>query len=497
MDNHEQNKKLMAVSKVRLLITVCVLAAALCAVIFMLSNGKIVSAGGMEVIFEDGKIKKGVTINGVDVGGLSPNEAKQKINEEVEKYKQEVLTLAIEHEGFKAVFTAEQLGLEADVDKALTQAMLIGRGGSIIERQKALSAAFAVNIELGFKYDLALLDSNITNEIKKLNILAKEPEPKIENGKITFSEGVSGLDIDIDNLLNLIKTEVINGTLNNVKIPGSIINPHRTKEEYEANIGLIGRFTTSYNYSDSGRSEDRIHNLEMMCSILTKRTVEPGEIFSINQTTGPRNNPNIWKPAHAISGGYYKKVLAGGVCQVATTLYNAVLLADLKVVQRVPHSIPSGYCDLGYDATLAYNSKDFQFQNNTDWPVFINLYVDRDKMTVNCEIFGKLREDGLTVELKKPVILERRPSKAPVTYTMDPSKVKPAHDYIKVETCKLFKDAKGKIVKQEKLPNTTYPGNAAILLGPDPSASPEPTEPTASPTPEGSQEPAESPDPGE
>jgi len=108
----------------------------------------------------------------------------------------------------------------------------------------------------------------------------------------------------------------------------------------------------------------------------------PGQVFSFNQVVGPRDREHGFKEALEIVDGEFVPGIGGGVCQVSSTLYNAVLLANLPIVERTNHSKPLGYVGLGRDATVAYGARDFKFANNTGAPRVILAETTKNKLTV-------------------------------------------------------------------------------------------------------------------
>ena len=141
---------------------------------------------------------------------------------------------------------------------------------------------------------------------------------------------------------------------------------------------MISAYTTS-----TTSNKHRNNNIDLSAQAINGVTVLPGETFSFNKTTGERTAEKGYKEAAAISGGQSRDEIGGGVCQPSSTLFNAVARADLEIVERYPHAWPSSYVEKGFDATVNWPGLDFQFKNNTDWPIFIvAAYKDR-KITVN------------------------------------------------------------------------------------------------------------------
>lgn len=144
---------------------------------------------------------------------------------------------------------------------------------------------------------------------------------------------------------------------------------HLDPEITAAHYALIDREIGSFRTWISG-SGGRVTNIILATASLNNCLLLPGEVFSFNKANGPRTAERGYRHAPVIVGGAVVPGLGGGVCQVSTTLYNAVLRAGLEVVERYPHSRPVGYVPPGMDATVA-DSLDFKFRNSTDRPILI------------------------------------------------------------------------------------------------------------------------------
>ncbi len=160
------------------------------------------------------------------------------------------------------------------------------------------------------------------------------------------------------------------------------------------------RFYTSFPTS----SAERKSNIALAARSLNNTLVPSGEEFSFNLTVGPRTEKRGYKTAKIIAGGKFIDGVGGGVCQVSTTLYNALLLSGLKITEYHPHSLPVGYVAPSFDAMVNSGSADLRFLNNTDNPIIIKAWVENDKLYV--EVYGEKmtcryeRESVITGEIK-------------------------------------------------------------------------------------------------
>jgi len=138
------------------------------------------------------------------------------------------------------------------------------------------------------------------------------------------------------------------------------------QEENNTNV-LIAGFTT---VSD-GLTQEEHDNINLAASTISGTIVNPGEVFSQNETAGPYTEEKGYKEGDGYVGGEIVKDFGGGVCNVATTLYNTSIASDLDIVERHNHSMPVSYVPYGQDAAVAYGYKDFKFKNNTEHPILI------------------------------------------------------------------------------------------------------------------------------
>lgn len=170
-----------------------------------------------------------------------------------------------------------------------------------------------------------------------------------------------------------------------------------------ANLTLRAEFFTSYPTS----TEERKHNIKTAATSLDKTFVDIGGEFSFNLTVGERTEAHGYKKAKVISRGRFEEGVGGGVCQVSTTLYNAVLLAGLTVTEYHPHSLPVSYIAPSFDAMVSFGSADFKFYNDTHNPIIIKVYADNS--TIKIQIYGEPMTEKY---VRQSRIIEEIPSEA-------------------------------------------------------------------------------------
>ncbi len=152
------------------------------------------------------------------------------------------------------------------------------------------------------------------------------------------------------------------------------------------NIVLRSKFYTSYSHS----SKERKNNIKLASNAIDKTFIDVGGEFSFNKTVGARTTERGYKTSKIIVSGEFIDGVGGGVCQVSTTLYNAVLLAGLDIVEYHPHSLPVSYVSPSFDAMVSYNFADLRFINNTSNPIILHTITTDNTLTV--EIYGEPNE---------------------------------------------------------------------------------------------------------
>ncbi len=167
-------------------------------------------------------------------------------------------------------------------------------------------------------------------------------------------------------------------------------------------IVLRSEFCTAY----SSSTPERKHNIKLASNALNDTFVDAGAEFSFNRSVGERTVKRGYKTSKIIVGGEFVDGVGGGVCQVSTTLYNAILLAGLKIIEYHPHSLPVSYVAPSFDAMVNSNSADLKFMNNTHNPIIIKTFADGEKLRV--QIFGEelteryLRKSEITEKIQPP-----------------------------------------------------------------------------------------------
>lgn len=262
-----------------------------------------------------------------------------------------------------------------------------------------------------------------------------------------------------------VRDAAVAGGARQATIKMTVIEPGRTTKQAEQ-FNIVARVAgASTNLGDS--SENRIHNVALMAEILDLRLVLAGETFSFNNAVGPRTPERGFREGLAISGGLMIPSIGGGVCQVATTLYDAAFAMGLSIGQRVNHSFYISHYGLGMDAAVSWGGPDLSFTNNTDHPLLIRATADASTMIVN---LYSAPSDGRSIE----AITGERYNVVPATnrYLSDPlapaGKVVPytdGQDGFSVDVTRIVK-LNGEILSDDIFASTYVPEGKTFLVGP-------------------------------
>lgn len=349
-------------------------------------------------------IKSGIYADSVDLSSKTSAEAEAAIDAYVEELKSvEITLLAADNNEVKT--TAGDLGITWSNRELVSEALELGTQGNIIERYKMLKDLehdkYIFTIE--FEFDIEAINNILTEEATKFNQEAVNASLKRENGVFTVVDGQTGYVVDVETSIDLVYDYMTNEWDHQAcSIPLDIIvdEPIGSAEELAMVTDVLGTFTTSYKTSGASRSA----NVQNGCSLINGITLYPGEEFSTYETVSPFSEANGYYMAGSYLNGKVVDSLGGGICQVSTTLYNAVLRAELDVTERHNHSMIVSYVDPSADAAIAESAgKDFRFVNNTDYPIYIEGYTENKKITFT--IYGKeTRDAGREVRYESKVL---------------------------------------------------------------------------------------------
>ncbi len=281
-----------------------------------------------------------------------------------------------------------------------------GRRGNAVKRYKELKDLEQKTLHLPFdvSLDADLVNAWLDENEERYEQKAVNYELHRRDGAFVITSGQRGSQLDKAATFDKIMSSVSDGWdfgPREVELVIAVQEPLGSKEELEAVADVLGTYTTTYKSSGKARSA----NVENGCRLASDVTVYPGEEFSVLEHITPFTEANGYQLAASYQQGQVVDSLGGGICQVSTTLYNAVLRAELDVTERHNHSMIVSYVSPSADAAIAESSgKDFRFRNNTDYPVYIDGTVSSDK-SITFTIYGKeTRDEGHKVSFESETL---------------------------------------------------------------------------------------------
>lgn len=406
------------------------------------------------------KIESGIYVEDIDLSGLTKSQARQEIEDYVTGFGGAQITLHVNDVG-EIPTTAAELGLKWGNDDILEEAVNFGRDGDILNCYRELKNLEYKNkvYRVQFDFDKANIRSLIEENAGQYNQEAVNATlQKTEEG-FSVTEGQTGRVIDTEASVDLVYDYLTgdwNGASCDIDLAVRIDEPQGKAEDLEKVRDVLGTFTTSYSTSGGARSA----NVANGCRLLNGITMYPGDEISALESITPFSEDNGYFMAASYLNGQVVDSLGGGICQVSTTLYNAVLLAELEVVERYNHSMIVTYVDPSADAAIAESSgKDFKFKNNLDYPIYIEGYTTPEKK-ITFTIYGVETRDSGREVIYESEVLERIEPDAEVIYVDESMpvgfcSVQSAHIGYKARLWKIVKE-NGEEISREQVNSSSY-----------------------------------------
>ena len=367
------------------------------------------SAGDEADTAETGTIPENIFISGQNVSGMTADEANQVVADYLSRYGDVEFTLQA---GEKSVTAdGEDIGLTAKNADVVTRALNYGKEGNLVSRYKAnkdmengVKKDFAISLTADINTAKTYLDENSD----ELNIKAVNNGLKRENGSFTYVEGSSGVTVLTDQSAVLIADYISaqwSGENATIDLITEVTEPKGTREELAQVQDVLGSFETDFSSSLLRPEEECADrgggNSTALCCI-------PAIPCRSTRRFPPFDAENGYALAPSYENGTTVDSYGGGICQVSTTLYNAVMRAELEIVTRSAHSMIVTYVEPSMDAAIAGTFKDLQFKNNQETPIYIEGYTNGG--TLGFRIYGKeTRPDNRKVTFESEVTSQTDP----------------------------------------------------------------------------------------
>lgn len=356
------------------------------------------------------RIFPGVTIDGIDVGGMTRAEAESALGQGgVDNSR---VNLHVQADAYTYDITGDDVPLYRNVSEMTAVAYAAGRGNTtalrgsgrtpLSERVASIRAMqqspVTLTTQVTYDHDaVRKIAENIAADVTCSPVNATVESFDVSTKQFTFNSDISGAELDANTVYQTLTGVLDTGNYTaSLRLQSDTVLADVTKTQIVGKFGKISEYTTK-----TTSNANRNTNIDLSCQAINGYRVDPGDTFSFNQATGQRTAAKGYKEATAISGGQSVPEVGGGVCQTSSTLFNAVARANLEIVYRSPHAWPSSYVQKGMDATVNWPNLDFKFKNDTEWPIYIVASYSKQKCTV--AIYGMLLPDGVTIDLESTV----------------------------------------------------------------------------------------------
>lgn len=322
-------------------------------------------------------IAQRIHIGEVDVSGMTEEEASKAVEGYVEDLQDEEITLKAGENTVTA--TVEELGLVWGDETVAEDALNYGKTGNLIARYKANKdlehedKVFPIILKADKEKTAEFLEEHKDD----LGQPAKDYGLERKNGGFTVIDGEAGVEVNIEKSLDTVNQYFADGWIDEAQIELEVTTaePKGSKEELLKVKDVLGTYHTNFSSSASGR----VKNIQTAAGKINGSLIYPGEEFSVYDVITPMDAQHGYALAGSYENGTTVQSYGGGVCQVSTTLYNAVIRAELEITERFAHSMIVSYVDPSSDAAIAGTYKNLKFKNNTEAPVYIEGYtVGRD-----------------------------------------------------------------------------------------------------------------------
>ena len=434
------NYKIIAIAGVVLIIFITGISLAL------KGKGSNTDIAGTETVIEsesETEMQKEVQVDGISITGMSKSEAKAAILKEFPWS----MTVEYDSDQYKVTdLMAEKVDALLDEiykDGSDPQESYTLDTSGLDEKVKAEAAA------CGAKWDKKAKNGSIDKF-------------DAASGKFVFAGEENGIAIDQDKLAADISQALKDKKFDaKITATGSDVAPEISAASAKEKYKTISSFTTN-----TTANQNRNTNVRLAAEAINGTVIKPGQEFSFNGTVGQRTEAKGYKGAAAYNNGEVVQEIGGGVCQVSTTLYNAVFKAGLKISSRRSHTFEPSYVTPGRDATVSWDQPDFKFINNSSTAIGLRASYADQKVTVS--VYGiPILEDGITWDLDSKKV-EDLGTPNP-TYEEDQT-LQPGEEVIKSkgsagsrwETYKVvYKN--GKEISRELDHKTTYKGHTPVV----------------------------------
>lgn len=409
-------------------------------------------------------IYPGIQVEKVDLSGKSKEEAIQLLKE---NYSNPVQNKKININTPNKTYTLDfsKLSPQYNIIEVVDQALNYGKDLNIFNKYKLIKESQEMKYNLQFTYNHKPIDDMINTISKDINVKPKDASISLANGNFIVTPEKKGFQLEAQKLNDEIKNKINKRNNSDISIDASIktLGANITAEKLNLVDSRIGHFSTNFASSSEGRAT----NIRLATESINGKVLMPGDTFSFNEVVGERTKERGYKEAGVIINQQLDSGLGGGICQVSSTLYNAILRANIMDINRTHHTIPVAYVDIGTDATVDWGNIDLKFTNTFDYPIYIEGSAANRELHFNIYSNSALAKRTYTITTEIYEVIEPK-----VEYNNDPNLLEGKTQVIKqgrnghrVRTYRNIHE-NGKLIEKELVTTDYYvPINGVIKRG--------------------------------
>lgn len=359
-------------------------------------------------------IYPGVYIESINVSGMTKDKATDVIKR---NYSSAIMDNKINIEAPNKTYTIEysKLDTKQNVEEIVNQAFSYGKNLSMLNKYKLIKKPQPKDFKLSLSYNHDKLVAFLNTIEKETNNGPVNASLNMAGGKFTVTPDKTGVKLEKDKLDKEISDLITanNKSDINVKAVYDSVAASVTADKLSTVDTRISGFSTEF---ASRSSAERANNIALATKSINGTLLMPGDEFSFNNIVGKRTADKGYKSAPVIIDNKLDYDFGGGICQVSSTLYNAVMRADVKSTERVHHTIPSSYVGLGMDATVDYGNIDYKFKNTLSFPIYLEAYTSGGNIYFN--VYSNSSLQGNTYDITNEVYATVQPG---TKYVDDPT----------------------------------------------------------------------------
>ncbi len=371
------------------------------------------------------RVPQNVTVNGVHVGGMEYAAAERAVRSRIAET---LLPLTVKTPVKDYTVGYPELSFQDDVRALLRGARAGDELTASVRRTWADMESFAEEV----------CKENARNGVNAQVAFTEQG--------FTYTPEVKGTYCDYSLFIQQIAAALNEGKAE-VTLPCGEYDPELTEAELRARTAPLSSFATYYD----GKNAPRAHNVRLAASRICRTVLQPNEEFSFNQTVGLRTEANGFQIATVIQNGQFAEGIGGGVCQTSTTLFNAALLAGMKITESRAHSLSVSYVKPSLDAMVSEFS-DLKFVNPHAFPVYILSRAEGDEIAF--EFYGKL--DGKTYRTESVTLMKMPPPPAQIVEGEEEKLIRAEKAGLASESYLLTYGEDGTLLSRERIRKDSY-----------------------------------------